>query len=79
MRCLDLHGESREITRVLVDEFINDSVKMGDEKVVIIHGIGTGTLRREVQKCLKRNKCVDKFYIDFFNVGQTIVEMKVKK
>lgn len=78
MRELDLHGETREMARILVNEFIDDSLKMGVERVRIIHGIGTGALRKEVQNTLKLNKYVEKFYIDFFNVGQTVVELKNK-
>lgn len=78
MRELDLHGETREIARILIEEFIRDSIKMGEEKVKIIHGIGTGVLKKEVQKVLKNNKNVEKSYIDFFNIGQTIVILKKK-
>ena len=78
MRELDLHGETREIARILIEEFIRDSIKMGEEKVKIIHGIGTGVLKKEVQKVLKNNKNVEKSYIDFFNIGQTIVVLKEK-
>lgn len=78
MRELDLHGETREIARILIEEFIRDSIKMGEEKVKIIHGIGTGVLKKEVQKVLKNNKNVEKSYIDFFNIGQTIVVLRKK-
>lgn len=78
MRELDLHGETREIARILIEEFIRDSIKMGEEKVKIIHGIGTGVLKKEVQKVLKNNKNIEKSYIDFFNIGQTIVVLKKK-
>ena len=78
MRELDLHGESREIARILIEEFIRDSIKMGEEKVKIIHGIGTGVLKKEVQKVLKNNKNVEKSYIDFFNIGQNKVILNKK-
>lgn len=73
---LDLHGESRSVARVLVNEFIHDCYLMGEEKVLIIHGNGTGALKKEVQQVLKRNPEVANYSIDFFNVGQTIVEIK---
>lgn len=76
MKELDLHGETREIARILIEEFIKDSVKMGEEKVKIIHGIGTGIIKKEVQKALMNNKNVENSYIDFFNIGQTIVILK---
>ena len=75
---LDLHGENREVTRILVNEFISDNIKMGNYKICIIHGIGDGILRREVRSILLKDARVEKFYIDFFNVGSTIVELKEK-
>ena len=53
---IDLHGETRDSARVLVMEFINDNIKLKNEKVLIIHGIGSGTLKNEVHKNLKINK-----------------------
>ncbi len=73
---LDLHGETRETARILINEFITDSIKMGNYKIVIIHGIGTGKLRNETQDVLKHDNRIEKFYIDFFNVGSTVVEIR---
>lgn len=73
---LDLHGMDREITRILVHEFIRDHHKMGTEKVMIIHGIGTGALRETVREVLKKEKLVESFYLDFFNIGTTIVTLR---
>ena len=75
---LDLHGLDREITRILVNEFINDHYKMGTEKVIIIHGKGMGILRKTVHEVLKNNNYVEKYYLDFFNDGSTIVTIKKK-
>ncbi len=75
---LDLHGESRELARILVEEFIDDCYRLGEYEAVIVHGIGSGILKKEVQKTLSKNKKVEKFYIDFFNIGQTIVKIKTK-
>ena len=75
---LDLHGENREVTRVLVKQFISDNIKMGKYKICIIHGIGTGILKKEVRNILENDARVDKLYIDFFNVGTTIVELREK-
>ena len=73
---LDLHGMDREITRILVKEFIRDYYKMGYEKVIIIHGIGTGVLKNTVQEVLRKEKLVENFYLDFFNIGTTVVTLK---
>jgi DNA mismatch repair protein MutS2 len=73
---IDLHGETRDTARILVNEFISDNIKLGNKKLNIIHGIGTGILKKEVHDFLKKDKRVDKYYVDFFNVGSTIVIIK---
>ena len=73
---LDLHGENREAAGILVNQFISDNIKMGNYKICIIHGIGTGILKKEVRRILEHDNRVEKFYIDFFNIGTTIVELK---
>jgi len=73
---LDLHGETRDFARILVKDFIQESYKMGYSEVVIIHGLGEGILKKVVQEVLKNHPKVEEFYLDFFNVGQTIVKLK---
>lgn len=73
---IDLHGEDRKSAELLVKQFINDQVKLHAEKIIIIHGIGIGILKKEVHEVLKHDKRVEKYYINFFNVGCTIVELK---
>ena len=75
---LDLHGIDREITAILVKEFISDHYKMGINTVIIIHGKGTGVLKKTVHEVLKKDPLVDKFYLDFFNDGSTVVKIKEK-
>ena len=74
---LDLHGETRDTARVLINDFIKDNIKLKNDKFVIIHGIGAGILKKETQKVLKNNKNVIEFGIDFMNEGSTIVRIKV--
>lgn len=73
---IDLHGENRDTARILVNEFISDNIKLGIKKINIIHGIGTGVLKKEIHELLKKDKRVDKYYMDFFNGGSTIVIFK---
>ena len=73
---LDLHGENRDTARILINEFITDNIKMGNYKVVIVHGIGTGAIKKETHAFLKKDARVEKYYIDFFNIGCTIVEIR---
>ena len=46
------------------------------DKAVIIHGIGTGVLRKTAKEVLSKNKYVVSAKIDIFNEGETIVELK---
>ena len=76
---IDLHGETRDSARVLVMEFINDNIKLKNEKVLINHGIGSGALKNEVHKNLKINKKVKSYKLDNFNSGCTVVELNIDK
>lgn len=72
---LDLHGLDRDYSRILINDFINDNYKLNNLKVIIIHGIGTGVLKKTTQEVLKNNKHVKSYKIDNFNNGMTIVQI----
>lgn len=74
---LDLHGYDRESARVAINDFINDNIKMKKDIVLIIHGRGTGILKKATHETLKKNKKVKEFQIDFFNQGSTIVRISI--
>ena len=76
---LDLHGFDSDYARIKINEFINDNRKMGNYNVVIVHGIGGGTIRRVTHDTLRKNKYVVDFKIFIGNVGCTIVEIKKEK
>ena len=65
---LDLHGLDRETARVLVNDFVRDNIKMKNEVIVIIHGIGTGIVRKTVNETLKKNKNVLEFKSFYNNI-----------
>ena len=73
---LDLHGEIRSSARVLIKEFVEDNYLLKNEKVIIIHGVGTGALKDETYKVLKSNKYVEDFHINHYNPGCTLVYIK---
>lgn len=75
---LDLHGIDRDYARILINDFIYDNYVQKNNKVIIVHGIGTGIVRKTTQETLKRNKYVVSYKIDNFNSGTTIVEIKQK-
>ncbi len=74
---IDLHGETRDSARVLVMEFLNDNIKLGNEYLIIVHGIGSGILKNEVHKVLKNNKKVISYKLDNFNSGATLVQVHI--
>jgi len=74
---IDIHGETTDTAVFVVNDFINDNFKMKNEYILIIHGKGTGVLRKKVHEILKDNKMVDKYELDVMNLGQTIVKLKI--
>ncbi len=76
---LDLHGEIVSMVPVLVNEFLSDSILMHIDTVIIIHGKSTNILTDEVHNVLRKHKDVIKYYKNNWNLGETIVELKVLK
>lgn len=72
---IDLHGEDRIGANILVKSFINDNYKLGIEEFAIIHGVGKGILKKEVDNVLKMDKRVLEFRMDCFNSGCTLVRI----
>ena len=73
---IDLHGYDRDYARILINEFIDDQYKLKQENIIIVHGNGSGILKRMIQDVLKKNKFVKEYKIDNFNSGMTIVTLK---
>ncbi len=75
---IDLHGMDRDTALFKTKEFIDDNIKMKKYDLIIIHGKGTGILRRSVHEYLKHDKRVIEYKIDNFNDGETIVKIGEK-
>ena len=73
---LDLHAEIVSMVEVLVNDLIKENILLKNKSVLIIHGKSTNILTKEVHKVLKNNKNVFDFYLDNWNLGQTIVILK---
>lgn len=73
---IDVHGYSKDMIKCTLNEFINDNIKLKNKKIVIIHGKGQGILKEEIHRLLKCDSRVDKYYLDGFNVGTTVIELK---
>ena len=59
---LDLRGERYEDASDLIDKFLDDAIYANLQSVTIIHGFGTGTIRKLVHDKLKKNKYVSEYH-----------------
>lgn len=73
---LDLHGYDRESAVVAISDFIRDNIKLKNKFIVIVHGIGSGIIRKTTHDYLKTNRNVLEFKIHYFNEGSTVVALK---
>ena len=74
---IDLHGMDRETARVAINDFINENYKLKNSVFCIIHGIGTGILRKTTSDVLKANKKVLEYKTYYYNQGSTIVRILI--
>jgi len=73
---LDLHGETSDTIKALIDDFISYNNKIGKKKIAIIHGRHGQILKKTTHEIISKNKIVDIYYIYQQNDGITIVECK---
>ena len=73
---LDLHGSDRDYTKIQINDFIYDNYLIKNEKILVIHGNGSGIIKKVTQETLKKNKYVLEYKIDNFNSGMTVVTLK---
>ena len=76
---LDVRGMTADETVALVERFIDGAQLRHLSQVTIIHGKGTGVLRKAVHECLKRSRQVKSYRLGRFGEGEsgvTIVEIR---
>ena len=76
---IDVRGQTAVEALGIVDKAIDNAVLSGVGKLTIIHGKGTGVLRREINQFLRRHKAVKSQRLGTFGEGEdgvTIVELK---
>ena len=67
---LDVHGLDQSSVNIIVAEFIKENLKLHQDKIIIIHGLGTGILKNEIHLFLGKSKDVRAYYLDNWNIGR---------
>ena len=70
-RELDIRGMETLEAESVVETFLSSAVMGKLETVTIIHGKGTGALRKAVHDILRRNKAVKSFRLGVYGEGET--------
>ena len=73
---LDIHGYDRYGAIAMVKNFIDNHVRIGAKKIVIVHGKGEGILKQATHEYLRKDKRVLGFKTNNYNNGETIVDLK---
>ncbi len=76
---LDLRGQTSDEALANVDLFLDHAVRSNLTQVTIIHGKGTGVLRKAVQEHLKHHPSVKSYRLGTYGEGEsgvTIAELK---
>jgi DNA-nicking Smr family endonuclease len=76
---LDLHGETSNMVSALVNQFIKDCLACRNYEARIVHGKSTNILTKEVHSSLKKNVNVEKYFLNNWNLGETIIYLKMTK
>ncbi len=76
---IDVRGCNCDEALALIDKYIDDAVIAKLDEIMIIHGKGTGALRKAISDYLKKNSSVKNFRAGNFTEGElgvTIVNLK---
>ncbi len=75
---LDIRGQKPEEAEFEVIRFLDDAYTAGLERIEILHGKGTGVLKKTVHDLLKNHEHIKNFYfapVEFGGEGITIAEL----
>ena len=76
---VDLRGQTTEEALMTLDQYIDHALLTGVHQITIIHGKGTGALRKAVQEHLRHHPSIGSFRLGVFGEGEsgvTIAELK---
>ena len=77
---IDIRGLATDEALLELDKYIDEAVLAGIGTITIIHGKGTGTLRKNVQSHLRHHRNIKTFRVGLFGEGEngvTIAEIAV--
>lgn len=72
----DIHGYDRNGGVAMVMNFIDNCVRVGHKRIVVVHGKGEGILKKATHEYLKRDKRVLDYRLNNYNDGETIITLK---
>ncbi len=75
---IDLHGETPETIELIINDFINYNIILKNEYISIVHGKGSGVIKNKTYEILKNNINVIDYKLNNWNIGETIVHLKVE-
>ena len=76
---IDLRGQASDEAIIELDGYIDNAILSGIETIRIIHGKGTGVLRKNIQAHLRHHKNIESFRLGTFGEGEngvTIAQLK---
>ena len=76
---IDVHGETYDSVSLILSQFVDDNYKLGNKYIAIVHGKGEGILKKRIHELLKSNKKVEDYYLNNWNIGETIIVLKIDK
>lgn len=76
---VDLRGMAADEAILELDKYIDNAVLSGIETITVIHGKGTGVLRKAVQSHLRSHKNIESYRLGVFGEGESGVTIaKIK-
>jgi DNA mismatch repair protein MutS2 len=76
-RQIDIRGMTIDEAVQTLDKFIDDAIMANLPEVIVIHGKGTGALRKGVRKYLENHSGIQKVKIGEYNEGGDGVSVAV--
>ena len=73
---LDIHGYDRFGAIAMIKNFIYNNIRIDNKKIIVVHGKGSGILKKATHDYLKSDKRVLQFKTNNYNDGETIILLK---